>query len=232
MKFFWIGIAVLGGGLLLLLVNDTGGSTLGLSNDDFANMLYLGLFGMLVASALFTRPIRFGEFTRNLVLFLLLLVGLVAGYQFRYELQDVASRVSAGLVPGSPLAVGEENGRATITLQKMANNHFGATISVGGTAVHAVVDTGASSTVLTYDDAERAGLEPGKLSFTIPVSTANGTGRAALARPADIALGPIARNNQRVMVAERGALQQSLLGMNFIGTLSIDMRGDRMILRD
>jgi aspartyl protease family protein len=36
-----------------------------------------------------------------------------------------------------------------------------------------------------------------------------------------------------VFVAARGQLEQSLLGMNFIGTLSsFEIRGDRMILRD
>ncbi|TIU69747.1 MAG: TIGR02281 family clan AA aspartic protease, partial [Mesorhizobium sp.] len=36
-----------------------------------------------------------------------------------------------------------------------------------------------------------------------------------------------------VMVAAPGMLEQSLLGMNFIGSLSgFDVRGDRMILRD
>ena len=41
------------------------------------------------------------------------------------------------------------------------------------------------------------------------------------------------RKNVPVLVAAAGPLDQSLLGMNFIGTLSgFDVRGDRMILRD
>ena len=36
-----------------------------------------------------------------------------------------------------------------------------------------------------------------------------------------------------MLVAEGNGLDQTLLGMNFIGTLSgFDVRGDRMILRD
>jgi aspartyl protease family protein len=36
-----------------------------------------------------------------------------------------------------------------------------------------------------------------------------------------------------VLIAEPGRLETSLLGMNFIGTLSgFDMRGQRLILRD
>jgi aspartyl protease family protein len=36
-----------------------------------------------------------------------------------------------------------------------------------------------------------------------------------------------------VLVAEAGMLEQTLLGMSFLGSLSgFDVRGDRMILRD
>ncbi len=48
-----------------------------------------------------------------------------------------------------------------------------------------------------------------------------------------IAVGSIERRRVPILVAEDGKLGQSLLGMNFIGTLSgFDMRGDRLILRD
>ena len=43
----------------------------------------------------------------------------------------------------------------------------------------------------------------------------------------------LAARNAAVLVAPPGSLWQSLLGMNFIGSLSgFDVRGDRMILRD
>jgi aspartyl protease family protein len=158
---------------------------------------------------------------------------LIAGYQYRYELQDVASRVTAGLVPGSPLALGLEDGRATVSLDKADNGHFEARILVNGTPVRALVDTGATSTVLTAQDARAAGFDSDKLNFTIPVSTANGMARAAAVRTDELTIGGIVRKNMSVMVAAPGALGQSLLGMNFIGSLSgFDVRGDRMILRD
>jgi len=34
----------------------------------------------------------------------------IGGYQYRYELQDFASRVTVGLVPGSPLTMSYTNG--------------------------------------------------------------------------------------------------------------------------
>jgi aspartyl protease family protein len=56
---------------------------------------------------------------------------------------------------------------------------------------------------------------------------------AASARAREIAVGDIVRRNQTVLVVADGSLAQSLLGMNFISSLSgFDMRGDRLILRD
>ncbi|TIW70658.1 MAG: TIGR02281 family clan AA aspartic protease, partial [Mesorhizobium sp.] len=56
---------------------------------------------------------------------------------------------------------------------------------------------------------------------------------AATVRTDELAIGGIVRKDMTVMVAAPGMLEQSLLGMNFIGSLSgFDVRGDRMILRD
>ena len=95
------------------------------------------------------------------------------------------------------------------------------------------MDTGASSTVLTAEDARAVGIDPASLHYTVPVATANGTTNTSAVRTDEIAVGGIVRKNLPVLVAAPGSLSQSLLGMNFIGTLSgFDVRGDRMILRD
>src|SRR5690554_6921408 len=101
-----------------------------------------------------------------------------------------------------------------------------------GAAVVEVIDEGASSTVLTYQDADRAGLNPVGLDFTLPVMTANGTAKAARAVFDELRIGAIVRRCVPVLITEAGRLDRSLLGMNVIGTLSgFDMRGDRLILR-
>ena len=64
------------------------------------------------------------------------------------------------------------------------------------------------------------GIDVDALRYDIRVSTANGTGRAALVNLQSIDVGGIVRNNVRAFVAERDALDQSLLGMSFLRTLS------------
>ena len=232
-RLFWILMAVIGVGAALLMLNDSAGSTLGVENYDFGRLIWLGAFGALIGGGLLRSGRPLGDMARNFGAWAAIVLALIAGYQYRYELQDIASRVTAGLVPGSPLALGVEDGHATVTLDKADNGHFEARILVNGNPVRAVVDTGATSTVLTSEDAQAAGFNPAALSFTVPVSTANGMARAASVRTDELAIGGIVRKNMQVMVAAPGALSQSPLGMNFIGSLSgFDVRGDRMILRD
>ena len=232
-RFLWIIIAVIGGGLILLVLNDSAGSTFGIANDAFGQTIYLGIWGTVLAAGILGSGMRLGYVARSLALWLLVILALIAGYQYRYELQDFANRVTAGLVPGSPLSISDGDGNHVVMLDKLSNGHFGARAAINGAAVDVLVDTGASSTVLTASDARRAGFDTAALSFTIPVSTANGTAKAARVIADTITIGAITRRNVPMLVAESGALGQTLLGMNFIGTLSgFDVRGDRMILRD
>ena len=232
-RLFWIVMAVIGVGLVLLMVNHSAGRTFGLANDDFGQLIWTGTLAAVIGAFVLRSGRPLGTLARQFGGWIAIVLALVAGYQYRYELQDVASRVSAGLVPGSPLALGEQDGRATVTLEKALNGHFEARLSVNGTMIRTVVDTGASSTVLNAADARAVGIDLDGLRYTIPVGTANGITNAAGARVEEIAIGTIVRKDLPVLVAAPGALGQSLLGMNFISTLSgFDVRGDRMILRD
>jgi len=85
--------------------------------------------------------------------------------------------------------------------------------------------------VLTAEDARRAGVETSRLVFDVPVSTANGAAMAAETRLEQIAVGPIVMRNVPAMVARRGALDESLLGMSFLERLkSYTVERDRLIL--
>jgi aspartyl protease family protein len=233
MRIFWIAIAILAVGLIVLLAVDSSGEVLGMSTDDFGSLVYLSALGAVIGAGILASGQRFGQTVRTLAIWLLVILALMTGYEYRYELQDVASRVSGGLVPGSPLSIADGDGRAIVTLRQRVDGHFEADVSINGRTIHAIVDTGATSTVLTAADAERAGFDPQALVFNIPVSTANGTTTAARIVADEVAIGGIVRKNLPLLVAEDGRLGQSLLGMNFIGTLSgFDVRGDRLVLRD
>ncbi len=232
-RMFWIIMAVIGGGLILLVANHDDGQTLGVANDAFARTLYLGIWGAVLAAGILGSGMRIGDIARQLAIWVLIILVLMAGYQYRYELQDVGNRLTAGLIPGSPLSAFDDEGRATVMLDKAGDGHFVVNAEVNNRDVTFLIDTGASRTVLTEFDAKNAGIDTNSLQFTVPVSTANGQTMAARASVDVIAVGQIERIRMPVLVSQRGQLSQSLLGMNFLNTLSgYEVRGDRLILRD
>ena len=230
---FWFAIGALALGLVLLLSSGDTSTVLGIEDDTFARILYLGVLGAVIAAGIVGSGLRLGHIARTMAIWLVLLLALTAGYQYRYELQDVASRLTAGLIPGSPLSVTDTDGRTAVMIDRRANGHFEVRAEINGNPVMMMIDTGATATVLTFEDARRAGYEPEALRFEVPIMTANGQAGAARVVADEIRIGTIVRKRLPVMVAQGGRLERSLLGMNFIGTLSgFDMRGERLVLRD
>jgi aspartyl protease family protein len=232
-RLFWTAIAIIAAGLLFLLISGDDAAPFGLSGDDFARLVYLGALGIVVAAGVFGSGIGLKGAARSIAIWLAIVVALVGGYQYRYELQDIASRLTAGLVPGSPVSTADAEGRVSVALERLADGHFAVRAEVNNAATWMVLDTGATTTVLTVADAHAAGLDAEKLSYTVPIMTANGPAQAARATANEIRVGDIARRNLPVLVAQQGMLDRSLLGMNFISTLTgFDMRGDRLTLID
>jgi aspartyl protease family protein len=232
-KLFWIVIALIVGGLILLVINDSSGETFGIHNDAFARSLYFGILVLVLGAGFIGSHRSFGEMSRQIAMWLLIALGLVAAYQYRYELQDFASRVTAGLIPGSPIEIASQDGRAAVMIDKSANGHFQVRATVNGVTVPFLVDTGASAIVLTHADAERIGIDTSRLDYLIRVYTANGSAMAARAVADRMIIGGIERDRMPVLVAQAGKLDTSLLGMSFLDTLSgFEVRGDRLVLRD
>lgn len=229
----WLILGAIGAASLFLILNHGTGSTAGVSNDEFAGIVWYGIWGLMVASALVSRRGAWRESIRNLVFWLAIFLAVTAGYLYRYELQDVGARLTAGLIPGSPVSSTSANGHAQATLFRPQRDHFTASGKVNGKSVRFVVDTGASMVVLTGNDARTIGIDTQKLDFAFPVTTANGRTTAARIRLDTVSVGAIERRNVEAMVAREGALETSLLGMSFLSTLSsLEFRGDRLVLTD
>lgn len=232
-RLFWIVIAAIAVVILLLMANDDSGTTLGMANDSFGQAAYMGIWGVVLAAGILGSGIKLSDFARNMAVWAVIILALVAGYQYRYELQDVGSRITAGLIPGSPISGRALDGSLTVTLAKSANGHFEVNGRVNGARVHFLVDTGASSVVLSKEDAERAGIDTSSLAYNVPISTANGRATAASITIASLQIGDIQRENIRAMVTQEGLMTGSLLGMNFLQTLGgFSVRGDQLIMMD
>jgi aspartyl protease family protein len=89
-RLFWIIIAIMALGLVALIATGDSGTLFGLDGDSFARTLYLGLLGAVVAVGLLGSGQRFGPMARTLAIWLVIIMTLMVGYQYRYELQDAA----------------------------------------------------------------------------------------------------------------------------------------------
>jgi aspartyl protease family protein len=125
----------------------------------------------------------------------------------------------------------QQNGRVTPVLRIKAdhNGQFHAIAAINGASIITIVDTGASAVSLSYDDAIRLKFDPRRLSCDVGILTANGETCAARVKLGNIRLGTIAVRDVDGLVAQRGALQESLLGMSFLSQarLRIERGGSR-----
>jgi len=112
-----------------------------------------------------------------------------------------------------------------------SHGHFVTDVSVNGTLVTFLIDTGASHTVLRQEDAERLRLGSGQLRYSVPFQSANGTTYAAPITLRDVRLGQFQLYDLDAFV-NQGELGISLLGMSFLQQFeSYEFLRDRLVLR-
>lgn len=231
MRLFWLAVSAIA--LLAFVIYLVGQrSSSPVSSDQIANATYLGIIGLVAASAVLGSGIPLTHLMRNIFIWLAIIFALMIGYNNRYELQDTLHKLTAGIIPSSPVS-SYDNGRLTVTLSRANNGHFETAALVNGKPVHFMVDTGASSVALSFRDAQRIGIDTDKLNYVIPVRTANGTTKAASIVLDTLNVGSIMRTNVHALVALPDSTGDSLLGMAFLNRLSgYTVRGDRLILAD
>jgi aspartyl protease family protein len=153
---------------------------------------------------------------------------IVAGYAYRFELAAVGNRVVGAVAPGVMLF----GSGGEVSVSRGVDGQFHFTGTANGRQLRMMLDTGASSVVLTHEDAMAMGLKLDEADFSITVRTANGTARAAPVTLRSLEIGGIREDNVKAMVAQPGRLSENLLGMTFMERLSsYEVRGDQLTLR-
>jgi aspartyl protease family protein len=220
---------------LFLVLSGNASAVSDLGGDKIAYLLGGGALVLLyLVSLSVDYRGRAGVAVRHALVWLGLGLALVIAYTYRTELTAVGYRVAGEVMPpGHGIVVDTvERGESAVRLRRHPDGHFLATGSVNGVALSLLIDTGASTVVLKPADAERAGIDTAHLSFTVPVSTANGTTYAAPVRLKSIAVGPLELRDVEALVAQPGNLNENLLGMSFLKRLrSYEFSGDFLTLR-
>jgi aspartyl protease family protein len=199
-----------------LLSHDTGSLALKLALAIFVGGLVITLYRERLSKAL-----------EALLFWAVLGLLLVVGYSYRFELRDVGDRVIAELMPGHVASHGRR-----VEVVRGHGGDFAVGAHINGARVPMVLDTGASSVVLTQEAAKAAGLPLEVLVYNINVDTANGRTRAAPVTLDRLAVGGLTERAVPALVAQPGQLKNNLLGMTFLNRLeSWEVRGDRLRMR-
>jgi aspartyl protease family protein len=215
-------------GISIVLIARHGGAIFGLREGELVMAVYLIGFLILISGALVRLfRDRFGEAIRAALAWTAVALALLAVYAYRFELRDAADRIMAELVPGRAVARG-----STVEFARGVNGDFEIATEVNGARVPMVLDTGASTVMLTRDAALAAGLPAEMIKYNVNVDTANGRAQAAAVTLDRVAVGNLVERGVPALIAQPGQLRTSLLGMSFLARLkSWEVRGDKVTMR-
>jgi aspartyl protease family protein len=227
-RILWILLAVLTIALLILVLRQNEGALAELAHLDTSpletKIIALALVGM-IALALFRQ--RFSHALESILIWVVVVLLLMLGYTYRFELRDVGERVLAELMPGRAATRGR-----TVEIARGGGGSFSVGTQVNGARIPMVLDTGASAVVLTQEAARAAGLPLEVLNYSVNVDTANGRARAAPVTLDRLSIGGITERSVPALIAQAGQLRTSLLGMSFLNRLeSWEVRGDKLRMR-
>jgi aspartyl protease family protein len=185
-----------------------------MNSDDHLNMTFLILALILPLSALISRriPIR-KSLGMAAIWAAILLIGVVIVGLTRDGLSSSWEQLKA--------VMGNDEQRISggaVKLRMAADGHFWADVTINGTPVRMLVDSGATTTSVGMEAAKATGLNLDQNPIPVQIQTANGMVLAHTSSIDRLTLGPIVATDLRVDVAEEfGAT--NVLGMNFLSRL-------------
>ncbi len=188
-----------------------------MDGETWGRLAYLALLLLAVSGWIFVEyKGRLGFAMRSAAAWGMIFVGVAAGYGLWTDMQG-------RFMPMQQVTAG------TVALPRAQDGHYYATLTINGTAVEFLADTGASALVLSRDDAERLGIDPASLRYFGQAQTANGTVRTARVVLPAVEFGPFRDADVEAYVTD-GDMGGSLLGMGYLGRFRIEIAGQRMIL--
>jgi aspartyl protease family protein len=168
-------------------------------------MTYLLLLGLAIGgSAIVAGRKNMGKMAQQAAIWVLIFIGVIGAYGLWEDIgRDVSARQTV-----------MDDGQ--IAVPRNGDGHYYLTLDINNVPIRFVVDTGASQIVLTQDDARRIGIDPSSLNYLGSASTANGVVRTAPVMLDTVALEDT-RDTGLPAVVNGGAMQDSLLGMTYLG---------------
>lgn len=190
-----------------------------MTGDELARLAYLALLlaavgGYAVAAA--RRDL--GQSLRLGALWTLIFLGAIA-------VSGLWADIRSTIAPTQ-----EITGEGQLKVPLGPDGHFHLKAEVNGKPIRFVVDTGATSVVLSQKDAEKIGLKPADLAYYAQARTANGVVATAPVTLDRVVIGPFDDRKVRAVV-NGGEMDGSLMGMSYLTSFAkVSFTGQTLIL--
>ncbi|MCG6203069.1 TIGR02281 family clan AA aspartic protease [Rhodopseudomonas sp. HC1] len=171
----------------------------------------------------------------RILLVLIVLIGTagaVVAYGDPKRISDAGDAVSTMLRKRVAAASANHAHGRVVAIPRGTGGEFAVRAKVNGVNAPMVIDTGATSVVLTFETAKAAGLPLEILNFDVDLETVGGRTRAAKLSLDSISIGKLVERSVPALVVPRGQMKTNLLGMSFLDRLeSWEVRSDQLRLR-
>ena len=197
-----------------------------MTEDQNINLVFAIGALVLVASALFSYRVGFGQMVRAALSWVAIFAIFIVIFSYQSELAGVWNKVTGELTGANEQQVVGH----TLRLRQSADGHYWADAEVNGKPVRFLIDSGATTTAMTLNTAREADVSIDEGGFPVRLNTANGIVEAQRGTIQSLRVGPMIAMDMPVVVADAfgGA---NVLGMNFLSAMkSWRVEGMEMIL--
>lgn len=229
-KFLWLIILGLALAVIVLISHHDEGMVGPIPTSDFASLVYFSALLLVIGGGLYVMFYgRFQEMLKSIGVWIGIAALLAVAYSYRSDVVKVVDRVFSVVTPDQDITASIN---ASVRVQRSDAGDFNVRVHVNGAPVLMLIDTGASSVVLTIEAARAAGLPVDLLKYDVTIETAKGRSFAASVVLEELKIGNIVERRVPALIVRQGDLRTSLLGMSFLQRLdSFELRGMQMVLR-
>lgn len=190
-----------------------------LTQGEWTNLIYsILLLSMMISSMFIRSTTDNGKKFKNLAIWLAIILVVALLYNNRFLFKN--------FVPYQAY----DTGNNELKITKSNDNHFYIAVNIDNKKILFLIDTGATTTTLTLNDAKKLGIDIDRLNFNVPLNTANGISFGASTEVYNIKIGDFTIDSMWVIVS-KDLDGKSLLGMNFLNKLNgYNIKQDKMTL--
>lgn len=190
-----------------------------LTQGEWTNLIYsILLLSMMISSMFIRSTTDNGKKFKNLAIWLTIILVVALLYNNRFLFKN--------FVPYQAY----DTGNNELKITKSNDNHFYIAVNIDNKKILFLIDTGATTTTLTLNDAKKLGIDIDRLNFNVPLNTANGISFGASTEVYNIKIGDFTIDSMWVLVS-KDLDGKSLLGMNFLNKLNgYNIKQDKMTL--